>query len=310
MTMKILVCLIALSNLVGAQNSNSPRIDYPMRDIRQDSQKFKAVFTLVSQKKYGMTGSDFLKKLKEGEKFDVDFEKKEYCKNCNGSGKIADTKSNSRDKKSPCQECSGVGNSIIKIPMRIIWSPDGNSSDSSIEEQPIDLPPSPPTKDYPMRDIPVSDERFQAVFNELLSRERISNKSAYKRVTIIQNIAIGRYLVTIADLPGMALLLVDGKKFADHDEFDAVVVDSGELFEYQSINGAKKTVRIYIDKPELTPVSLIERLKSGETYEMNKGFVNLSCVACKGSGMIATQKCQTCWGSGKNSVSQPVLRRC
>ncbi len=164
-----------------------------------------------------------------------------------------------------------------------------------------------PVKDYPMRNIPKDDPRFQSVLQSLNSQRNHGNKEV---ITIIQHSSGSDYLARIGESPSIVLLKNVEGKWADNDQFQGTASPTGDLYEYSNVLGAKRTVRVFTMLREITPDELILRLKNGETFSINKGMTNVPCTTCEGrkTATINGKKtyCRTCSGQGVATVPQRV----
>lgn len=175
--------------------------------------------------------------------------------------------------------------------------------------------------DYPMKDIPKSDPRFQAVFLAVLKEvEKSSAVLRAETITITQTIDKGRLL---ARLGGQQILILSpDEEFADGEKIKRVAIPTTELFEYVDTQKAPRKIRIYKlsasdlpipVSPLMTDSEFIDQLRMGETYVISKGSVEKPCVTCGGWGKLKADRvggekpiCRECKGVGKFILPQEI----
>ncbi|MES2658132.1 MAG: hypothetical protein V4689_05915 [Verrucomicrobiota bacterium] len=185
------------------------------------------------------------------------------------------------------------------------WSMDANAGKD---------PQKAAVTDYPMKEIPRKDPRFQSVFLAVLKEiEKATPVPKPEAITISQTVDKGRFL---ARRNGQQIMIVSASEdFADGDKIKRVLISTNEMFEYVDTGKAPRKVRIFKlpasdlplpDAPLMTESEFIDKLKMGETYTIAKDEAQIKCVPCDGWGRLAGAKvgspkviCPKCGGSGK-----------
>lgn len=133
-------------------------------------------------------------------------------------------------------------------------------------------------------------KELNTLFKEVEENEGWNAEST---VTVRQTIGIEK-LVDI-DLSSEPIMLVgDNADRADGATFKALVQDSGRTYEYTTVLGANKKVRIYTIQAPITATTFRNRVKCGTTYQLKKFDQIVQCPVCHGNPI----PCQECDNKG------------
>lgn len=167
--------------------------------------------------------------------------------------------------------------------------------------------------DYPIRGIDPASDKFSKVYSEVtFALEMAKAKSrARSRVKVIQNIAEGAYLVSIGKKN--YVMMRHGGILTDDTELDLVVTDTGEVYQYTSVLGAKKTVGIIKEAEDslMSREEFISRLKAGESFTLPLKVGERGCKKCYGRGKTGgglsgppARVCTICDGGKKIPITK------
>lgn len=140
--------------------------------------------------------------------------------------------------------------------------------------------------DYPVREIDPESNKFARVYSEVvyaMELERAKSKTT-SRVRIIQNISKGLYLASVGD--STYAFIHPGRILVDGEELNIQVVKTGQVHQYVSVLGAKKTVEVIKKSVDemMSKDEFLRRLKNGETFTLPLKTGERGCPNCYGRG--------------------------
>jgi hypothetical protein len=154
-----------------------------------------------------------------------------------------------------------------------------------------------PVTDISMRNVPLDSLKF----NEVFGAWRIKMAVPPSRVTVSQD--IGAIKLCSLDLSDDTVALIgDFKERADGSIFEASVEDTGKLYEYTTVLGAPKKVKIFRIVIPPTEADFVTALKKGETLLVPDSPAASLCDACKGSPI----RCAKCNSTGMVTIERQI----
>lgn len=114
---------------------------------------------------------------------------------------------------------------------------------------------------------------------------------AGSRIRIIQHFEGQRYLAQYG-VTSSSMFVIDlaGGPYADDTTLRVRIEDTGQVYSYTSVLGAKNTVRVMqsVPEPSLRPISyedFVKAVKDGSSFEVLRNM-NLPCPECQASGFV------------------------
>jgi hypothetical protein len=141
-------------------------------------------------------------------------------------------------------------------------------------------------------------KELDALFKKVEEKEGWNIDST---VTVRQSIGIGK-LVELDLSSDPVMLIGDNADRADGDAFKAIVQDTGRTFEYTTVLGANKKVKVYAVQAPLTALSFQKLVKSGTTYKLTEADQVVQCTACEGKPI----PCQACENTGLKTQERVI----
>lgn len=172
------------------------------------------------------------------------------------------------------------------------WLPDTALSELGLI---ISAPKSAPTV---VKASKMSDGERREIFQDVSYRNGWFKTDTIK---VIQSTSVGK-LVTIGGSFDTVLLIGDDEIRADGTVFNCIADDTGKTYEYTSVLGANKRVRIFSATKPISFENFIESLKSGQSFEVRDMTVSLICDKCKGRPI----QCESCQNSGLIDVKKTL----
>lgn len=125
-----------------------------------------------------------------------------------------------------------------------------------------------------------------------------------QKAEVVQTVDIGK-LVKIDGGDELLMLLGDREPRADGAVFSCIAQDTGKTFQYVTVLGAAKTVRMFVAYKPVDFNGFIKRLKYGDAIKVREVAYSSLCGVCEGR----PQKCDKCEGTGLIQLSRTVVAR-
>lgn len=143
---------------------------------------------------------------------------------------------------------------------------------------------------YPVSHLPIDGEQIkrihQAVVISMAEHYTLKANRSKATVQIIQSIPGKGYLITDGNINAF-LETPASDKYADGESADFYLEKTDELYRYESVLGAEKTLRIFriLQIPDIPDLSqFIQLLKDGKRYTIIQGERHHICKRCGGFG--------------------------
>lgn len=133
-------------------------------------------------------------------------------------------------------------------------------------------------------------KELEGWFNKVVQNERW-NVTCH--ITVKQSTNFGK-LVELGLTGDLVMLLGDNEDRPDGATFNAIIKDSGRTYEYTTVLGANKKVRLCAVQTPVTIATFKELLKSGMTYKVTESDQVTQCPACQGRPV----PCKQCDNTG------------
>ena len=135
----------------------------------------------------------------------------------------------------------------------------------------------------------VQTHRYRHLGGNNWDRERIGGEGS--RINIMQHFGGQRYLARYGSTDSsMFVIDLDGGPYADDTTLRIRTEDTGQVFSYTSVLGAKKTVRVLrsVSEPSLrapTYEDFVQAVKDGHAFDVLRD-ASVPCPECRGTGFV------------------------
>lgn len=151
--------------------------------------------------------------------------------------------------------------------------------------------------DVSMRKVPQGSLRF----NEMFGAWTLKSIVCSSKITVLQDLGV-MALCALGSSDETVALIGDSEDRADGSVFDAPIEDTGRLFEYTSVLGAPKKVKIFKVVVPKTEAEFVGALRNGAKFLIPDSSATIICDTCKGYPI----KCAKCGSSGTVKVERQI----